>query len=130
MLTTIFNDPRERARAFAILSVTLMAGGACGQMLGGALTEYLGWRWCLYVNLPIAAAVVVGAFTVLPDAPKACRGQAGPSLGDLGLRWNDRIDLRPRRGWFIRLGIHPDHRALGRCGGLVGSLRGGAVESV
>ncbi|MCP2342164.1 MFS transporter [Actinomadura rupiterrae] len=76
LLTTVFNDPRERARAFAMFSVTLMAGGACGQILGGALTEYLGWRWCLYVNVPIAAAVVVGAVTVLPATP----GHAGVRL--------------------------------------------------
>ena len=36
-------------------------GGAVGLILGGVLTEYLSWRWCLYVNLLFAAIAVAGA---------------------------------------------------------------------
>jgi EmrB/QacA subfamily drug resistance transporter len=67
LLTSTFTDPRERGRAFGIYATIAIAGSAFGLILGGFLTEYADWRWCLYVNLPIAALVLLGAFTVLPE---------------------------------------------------------------
>jgi EmrB/QacA subfamily drug resistance transporter len=66
LLTTTFADPRERGRAFGIYASIAIGGAAFGLILGGFLTQYLDWRWCLYVNLPIAGAVAVGAFTMIP----------------------------------------------------------------
>lgn len=66
ILTTTFTDAKERGRAFAIFGAIAGGGGAFGLLLGGALTEYLSWRWCLYINVPIAVAAVVGALTLLP----------------------------------------------------------------
>lgn len=66
LLTTTFTDPRERGRAFGIYATIAIGGAAFGLILGGFLTQYLDWRWCLYVNLPIAAVVAVGAFTMIP----------------------------------------------------------------
>ncbi len=66
LLTSTFTDPRERGRAFGIYATIAIAGSAFGLILGGFLTEYVDWRWCLYVNLPIAALVLVGAFTMIP----------------------------------------------------------------
>jgi EmrB/QacA subfamily drug resistance transporter len=66
ILTSTFSDPRERGRAFGIYATIAIAGSAFGLILGGFLTEYVDWRWCLYVNLPIAALVLVGAFTMIP----------------------------------------------------------------
>jgi EmrB/QacA subfamily drug resistance transporter len=66
LLTTTFSDPRERGRAFGIYASIAIGGAAFGLILGGFLTQYLDWRWCLYVNLPIAGAVAVGAFTMIP----------------------------------------------------------------
>ncbi|TME36026.1 MAG: MFS transporter [Chloroflexi bacterium] len=60
-LVSTFNDPRERGRAFGVFGSVASGGGAVGLILGGVLTEYLSWRWCLYVNLAIAAIAVVGA---------------------------------------------------------------------
>ena len=71
LLTTTFVDPRERAKAFAIFGAISGAGGAIGLILGGALTEYLSWRWCLYVNVPLAAIAVAGAVILLKKQPKA-----------------------------------------------------------
>ncbi len=65
LLTVTFADPRERGRAFAIFGAIAGGGGAIGLILGGALTEYLSWRWCLYVNVPLAAIGVVGAALLL-----------------------------------------------------------------
>jgi EmrB/QacA subfamily drug resistance transporter len=67
LLTTTFTDGRERAKAFGIFSALAGAGSAIGLLLGGVLTEYLTWRWCLYVNVVIAAVAIVGALTLLRD---------------------------------------------------------------
>ena len=66
LLTTTFTDPRERGRAFGIYASIAISGAAFGLILGGLLTQYLSWRWCLYVNLPIAALVTLGASTMIP----------------------------------------------------------------
>ncbi len=66
LLTTTFTDPRERGRAFGIYASIAIGGAAFGLILGGLLTQYLDWRWCLYVNLPIAGLVALGAFTMIP----------------------------------------------------------------
>ncbi|MBT0566349.1 DHA2 family efflux MFS transporter permease subunit [Williamsia sp. CHRR-6] len=61
LLTTTFTDPEERGKAFGIFGAIAGAGGALGLLLGGMLTEWADWRWCLYVNLVIAAIALVGA---------------------------------------------------------------------
>ncbi len=66
LLSSTFAHPRERARAFGIYATIAISGSAFGLILGGFLTQYLDWRWCLYVNLPIAALVAFGAFTLIP----------------------------------------------------------------
>lgn len=45
LLTTTFSEPRERGRAFGLYGAISMAGSAAGLLLGGALTEYLNWRF-------------------------------------------------------------------------------------
>ncbi|MFC5677186.1 MFS transporter [Aeromicrobium endophyticum] len=65
LLTVTFTDAAERAKAFAIFGAISGAGGAIGLILGGALTEYLSWRWCLYVNVPLAIIAVIGAALLL-----------------------------------------------------------------
>ncbi|MFJ8311844.1 MULTISPECIES: MFS transporter [unclassified Streptomyces] len=70
LLTTTFTDPKERAKAFGIYGAVAGTGGAVGLLLGGLLTEYLDWRWCLYVNLVFAALAFLGALRLLyPGAP-------------------------------------------------------------
>src|SRR6201988_1030383 len=51
LLTTTFTEPKERGKAFGVYGAIAAAGSAVGLLLGGALTEYLSWRWTLYVNL-------------------------------------------------------------------------------
>ncbi|MFD0638560.1 MFS transporter [Catenulispora yoronensis] len=60
LLATTFVEPAERAKAFGIFGGIAGGGSAVGLLLGGFLTEYLNWRWCLYVNIPIALVAVVG----------------------------------------------------------------------
>ncbi|MFC7013543.1 MFS transporter [Streptomyces viridiviolaceus] len=76
LLTTTFTDPRERGKAFGIYGTLAGSGAAVGFIVGGVLTEYLDWRWCLYVNIPIAVAAVIGALVLLHDRP----GRAGARL--------------------------------------------------
>ncbi len=61
ILSTTFSDPKERGKAFGVYGAIVGAGGAIGLVLGGILTEYLSWRWCLYVNLIFAGLAVTGA---------------------------------------------------------------------
>ncbi|MCW2825278.1 MAG: transporter [Aeromicrobium sp.] len=76
LLTVTFTDASERAKAFAIFGAISGGGGAIGLILGGALTEYLSWRWCLYVNAPLAIIAVIGAVLLLKKQaePEDARG--------------------------------------------------------
>lgn len=65
LLTTTFTDPKERSKAFGIYGAVAGAGGAVGLLLGGLLTEYLDWRWCLYVNLLFAFIAFTGGSRLL-----------------------------------------------------------------
>ncbi len=81
LLTSTFADPHERGRAFGIYATIAIAGSAFGLILGGFLTQYVDWRWCLYVNLPIAGLVILGTVTNIPDGVRA----AGVRLDVLGV---------------------------------------------
>ena len=65
ILTVTFSDPEERGKAFAVFGAIVGAGGLIGLLLGGALTQYLDWRWCLYINLVFAAIALAGALVLL-----------------------------------------------------------------
>ena len=65
LLAVTFTEPRDRARAFAVYGAIAGSGAALGLLLGGVLTQYFGWRWCLYVNIPIAVAAAIGGWQVL-----------------------------------------------------------------
>jgi EmrB/QacA subfamily drug resistance transporter len=70
LLATTFSDPRERGKAFGIYGSVAAGGGAVGLLLGGALTSYLTWRWCLYINLVFAIAAIVGGLLLLKRQPR------------------------------------------------------------
>ncbi|QLE73430.1 MFS transporter [Streptomyces rectiverticillatus] len=67
LLTTTFTDGKERAKAFGVYGAIAGGGAAIGLIAGGLLTEYLDWRWCLYVNVPIALIALLGALAFLHD---------------------------------------------------------------
>jgi EmrB/QacA subfamily drug resistance transporter len=72
LLTTTFSDPAERGKAFGIYGAIAGGGGAIGLLLGGLLTEYLDWRWCLYVNVAISVLAISGGAMLLKNqAPAA-----------------------------------------------------------
>ncbi|WNI23368.1 MFS transporter [Streptomyces sp. ITFR-16] len=67
ILVTLFTESRERARAIAVFSFTGAAGASIGQVLGGLLTDALGWHWIFFINLPIGLAALLVAMRVLPS---------------------------------------------------------------
>jgi EmrB/QacA subfamily drug resistance transporter len=77
-LVSTFQDPRERGKAFGVFGSVAAGGGGIGLILGGLLTQYLSWRYCLYVNLIFAAIAVTGALLYIHTS---------------------RPDVRPRMDW-------------------------------
>jgi EmrB/QacA subfamily drug resistance transporter len=65
LLTTTFTVPSERNKAFGVFGAIAGSGAAVGLILGGALTEYLDWRWCMYVNLILAVPAAIAALRLL-----------------------------------------------------------------
>src|ERR1700741_2072378 len=65
LLTVTFAGSADRNRALGIYGAVAGGGGAIGLLLGGVLTQYLSWRWCLYVNLVIAVPAALAAVTLL-----------------------------------------------------------------
>jgi EmrB/QacA subfamily drug resistance transporter len=65
LLTTTFTHPHERGKAFGIYGGIAAAGASIGLLLGGVLTEYLDWRWTMYVNVIFAVVATVGALILL-----------------------------------------------------------------
>ena len=77
LLAVTFSDPKERGRAFGVYGAVAGTGGAIGLLLGGILTEYVSWRWCLYA---FGAIVAVTLFRNGPLTQPARPARAtGPS---------------------------------------------------
>ncbi|HTR71153.1 MAG TPA: MFS transporter [Mycobacteriales bacterium] len=68
LITTTFTGAKDRAKAFAVYGAISGTGGAIGLIAGGVLTEYLSWRWTLFVNVPIAIAVFFAAIPLLHES--------------------------------------------------------------
>jgi len=66
LIASTFTEPRERGKAFGVFGAVASSGAVVGLLLGGVLTEYAGWRWCLYVNVLVAVVVIVAGRRVLP----------------------------------------------------------------
>src|SRR5690349_15242282 len=75
VLTTTFTDPEERAKAFGAFGAVAVGGAAIGLIMGGVLTEYLNWRWCLYVNLAFAVPAMLAAMTLLHNEVEEVRSR-------------------------------------------------------
>jgi EmrB/QacA subfamily drug resistance transporter len=75
LLTTTFTEPKERGKAFGVFGAIAVAGGAIGLLLGGVLTEYLSWRWTLYVNLIFAAVAFAGGALLLQRQTSRIKAQ-------------------------------------------------------
>jgi EmrB/QacA subfamily drug resistance transporter len=83
MVVALFPEPGERARAMGAYAFVGAAGATIGTLLGGVLTDTVGWRWIFLVNVPIGvAAVLLGLRYVAADSP-ADRSARPDVLGGL-----------------------------------------------
>lgn len=88
LITVTFTEPKERAKAFGVFGAVSGGGAAIGLILGGVLTEYFSWRWCLGVNVPIAIGAALAAIPIVHESK--AHGDTnydipGALLGTLGL---------------------------------------------
>lgn len=109
ILVTTFTDAGERAKAIGVFSFTGAAGASLGQVIGGVLTDALGWNYIFFINVPIGAATIVLALRALPadrglglsagaDAVGALLVTAGLMLGIYAVVQIERYG--PRSLWF------------------------------
>ncbi|MGU7781106.1 MFS transporter [Burkholderia sp. PU8-34] len=77
-----FPDGRERARAWAIWGMCMGVATAIAPLVGGAITQWIGWRWVFLLNLPVCALLAVGARVAIGESrdPHAKRVDAVGSL--------------------------------------------------
>jgi EmrB/QacA subfamily drug resistance transporter len=68
IISVTFTVPKERAKAFGVIGAISGGGAAIGLILGGALTEYFSWRWCLGVNTPIAIVAALLAIKFVRES--------------------------------------------------------------
>lgn len=67
ILTTTFVGEKERAKAFAVFGAISGGGAAIGLLLGGVLTQYVDWRWCLLVNIPVAIFAIAVTLPIVME---------------------------------------------------------------
>ena len=68
LVTTMFAEGAERNKALGVWGAVAGSGGAAGVLLGGMLTEWAGWEWVLFVNVPIGVAAALLAPRLLPES--------------------------------------------------------------
>ena len=75
ILTTMFAEGKERNKALGVWGAVAGSGGAAGVLLGGVLTDGLGWEWVFFVNVPVCLAVAFFALRTLPESRNAATGR-------------------------------------------------------
>jgi len=75
LVSVTFPSGRTRNLAFGVLGGITSSGAAVGILLGGVLTEFADWRWCLLVNIPVALLALVAAFIVLRESRAEAHGR-------------------------------------------------------
>jgi EmrB/QacA subfamily drug resistance transporter len=109
LLSTTFTAPSERGTAFGIFGAIAAGGSAVGLLLGGILTEWLSWRWCLFVNMLFAIPAALAASRLLVNVAPASRprldlpGVATASLGLFALVYG--FSNSERQSWGSPLTI-------------------------
>jgi EmrB/QacA subfamily drug resistance transporter len=70
LLMSMYAEGRDRTRAVGLYTAVSVGGAAIGLLAGGVLTEWLSWRWVMFVNVPIGIAVLVAAALVVAETPR------------------------------------------------------------
>jgi EmrB/QacA subfamily drug resistance transporter len=81
IIITTFKDPSERARAMGVWAFVVSGGASIGVLLGGVLTQTMGWPWIFFVNLPVGLAAFVLCRSLLDPDPKPEKSNAGEHEG-------------------------------------------------
>jgi EmrB/QacA subfamily drug resistance transporter len=68
LVTVLFEEGSERNKAMGVWGAVAGSGGAAGVLLGGMLTEWAGWEWVLFVNVPVGIAAAALAPRLLPES--------------------------------------------------------------
>ena len=94
----------QQGQAMAIWAMGVMTGPILGPTIGGYITEFYGWRWVFYINLPIGIATLIGLWTFLPETPREYGrrfGWFGFALLSLGIgAFQAMVDRGEVKGWF------------------------------
>jgi EmrB/QacA subfamily drug resistance transporter len=104
LVTTTFAEGPARNRAFGVYAAVSGAGAAIGLILGGLLTEWLSWRWVLFVNAPIGVALAIAAPFVLMESSRsggrlAATDAFTSTLGMAALVYGFIHAANPAAGW-------------------------------
>ena len=81
MVTNMFAEGAERNKALGVWGAVSGSGGAAGVLLGGILTEYLGWEWVLWVNVPIGVVAAILAPRLLDESRKEAETKTFDAFG-------------------------------------------------
>jgi hypothetical protein len=131
LVAVLFTDRRERARAFATYGAVAGSGAIVGLIVGGALTQYAQWRWCLYVNVLFAVAVLVAGAAPVNASPdwtycgltSGCCSAATASPTP-GIPW----PTPPTTSSRVAPGCHWRFNGLGETLRLTGSIHEGRIQ--
>ncbi|HSW91969.1 MAG TPA: MFS transporter [Candidatus Saccharimonadales bacterium] len=66
ILLTTFKEGKERNTALGVWSAVGAGGAAVGVLLGGILTQYMGWEWNFFINIPVGILVFIGLLKYVP----------------------------------------------------------------
>ena len=112
IITTTFEEGYERNRALGYWGAMGAVGGSTGVLLGGVLTQLLGWQWILFINVPVGILGVVGAMRFIPESTRAVAGERHFDVaGALSRHRRPRAaDLRHRAHRRQRLDVGRDAR--------------------
>lgn len=85
IVTTLFTDGAERNKALGAWGAVAGSGGAVGVLLGGILTDGLGWEWVLWVNVPVAAIVAFLTPRFIPESRDESRDRTFDVAGAISV---------------------------------------------
>ena len=109
IISETFTVPAERAKAFGVFGAISGGGAAIGLIVGGSLTQYFSWRWCLGVNTPIAIIAALLAFKFVHESKAEgdkkydIPGVVTATLGLFSLTYG--FNEAATKGWSDRLTI-------------------------
>lgn len=85
MIATTFENQAERTRAMGVFSFTASAGGSIGLLIGGAITQSLGWHWVFLINIPIGIATIAIGSRTIAQPPRVSETEGADVFGAVAI---------------------------------------------